>query len=123
MTHAAINLHHQTGDLDPSDRLHGMINLHGDRTGIRMHVNGYRTSWGASITAADAINLARALTAGETVATANLGMGRAIVNKGFRNGVAILTMNSEAVAMHTEMSTSDLQDLARTLSALVELDH
>jgi hypothetical protein len=116
MTHAVINLHRQPSDPDPGSEMHGSINLYGDRRSeIRMNVGGYRTSWSVGLTHHAAVELARALTDENTVAIADFGMGRIIVDKGFGPGLAILTIKTEEVTMGTQMTQADAVHLARAL--------
>jgi hypothetical protein len=121
MTHAAINLHRLAGALDPGRDLHGFVNLHSRPDGVAMYIDGYCTSWRVELTTEDAAELARALVSGETVAVANIGIGRATVDTGFRPGLSILTIKTAAASMTTEMTTADAKELATVLTALVKL--
>jgi hypothetical protein len=69
----------------------------------------------AGLTHHAAVELARALTDENTVAIADFGMGRIIVDKGFGPGLAILTIKTEEVTMGTQMTQADAVHLARAL--------
>lgn len=122
MTYAEINLHRQPGDLDPDRELHGSIGLHGDKDGIIMRVGDYRTSWSMELTAAAAANLAHALLESDTVAFADIGIGKAVVDTRCEPGLVILMIQTPAAGMDTQMTKADAAELARNLAALVELD-
>lgn len=119
MTHYAVNLHRQPGDLEPG-KLHGLINLHGDRQGVSMSVDGYRTGWRVNLSVDDAIELAIALASDEALAMAHIGIGRATVDTNHQ--AVTLAIKTPAAVMHTEMTLSDARELAQALTALIKLD-
>ena len=120
MTHYAINLHRQPGDLEPG-HLHGSIGLHGDRDGISLHVDGYRTRWSVSLSAADAAELARSLVDDKALGVASLRIGRAVVDTNADSGLVTLAVRTDTARMSTEMTLADAKELALALTTLANL--
>ena len=120
MTHAAINLHRLPGDLEPG-RLHGFINLHGSRDGVTVNVDGYHTRWSVNLTADAAAELARVLATGDALAVADIGIGRAVIDREQAIDRVTLAIKTSTTTTATEMTGMDARDLAQTLAALVKL--
>lgn len=121
MTHYSVNLHRQPGDLDPGP-LHGSIGLHGDRDGMSLHVDGYRTRWSVSLSAVDAAELASALVDDKALGVASLRIGRAVVDTNADSGLVTLAVRTDTARMSTEMTQADARELAQALTTLLTLD-